>query len=393
MTTCTIALIAIFGLLVHGQKLDGPAVAGMGLIALRRARCGQGWMARTTHRDAGSRGDAPRYDLPDTRAAAGRGGRRGVRTGPCAVLAGGLLALAPGWAAAQPAESADMPRTSWDRPDLGGVWVNGSTTPLERPESFGDREFLRAGEAEELPRQLFTDRLGPLTPQERALSVEGGPARAGGGPLSRRTSLVTGPTGRIPPFTPAAQERLADGLNQFITERADSHEDRGYSERCLRFVSGGPPMMAFGVANVHHIFQTPDLVAFLHEEGHVVRIIHLDARPRIDARIRLWSGDSRGRWEGDTLVVETTNFNGIDGFRGSGPGLHLIERLTRVDDETILYEFTVDDPETWTEPWSVEMPLLVSAGRLYEHACHEGNYSLVNILRGARVQEREAGAR
>ena len=152
-------------------------------------------------------------------------------------------------------------------------------------------------------------------------------------------------------------------------------------------------MMAFGAANVHHIFQTPDRVAFLHEEGHVVRIIHLDARPRIDPRIRLWSGDSRGRWEGDTLVVETTNFNGIDGFRGSGPGLHLTERLTRVDDETILYGFTVEDVETWTEPWSVEMPLLASAGQLYEHACHEGNYSLVNILRGARVQEREAEAR
>ena len=287
-----------------------------------------------------------------------------------------------------------MPRTSWDRPDLGGVWVNGTTTPLERPESFGDREFLRAGEAEELPRQLFTDRLGPLTPQERTLSVEGGPARAGGGPLSRRTSLVTGPTGRIPPLTPAAQERLADGLNQFITERADSHEDRGYSERCLRFVSGGPPMMAFGVANVHHIFQTPDLVAFLHEEGprrahHPPRRAAAHRRPHQALERRLAGPLGRG----DTLVVETTNFNGIDGFRGSGPGLHLVERLTRVDDETILYEFTVDDPETWTEPWSVEMPLLVSAGQLYEHACHEGNYSLVNILRGARVQEREAEAR
>ena len=314
-------------------------------------------------------------------------------TGPFAVLAGALLLLVPGWAAAQPAESADVPRTPWGRPALGGVWVNGTPTPLERPERFGEREFLKEGEEGELQRQLFSDRLGPLTAEESALAVEGGEAWAEGGPLSRRTSLVTGPTGRIPPFTRGAQERLADGLNQFITERADSHEDRGYSERCLRFVSGGPPMMAFGVANVHQIFQTRDHVAFLHEEGHVVRIIHLDARPRIDPRIRLWNGDSRGRWEGDTLVVETMNFNGIDGFRGSGPGLHLTERLTRVDDETILYGFTVEDQETWTEPWSAEMPLLVSPGLLYEHACHEGNYSLVNILRGARVQERAAEAR
>ena len=314
-------------------------------------------------------------------------------TGPYAVLASALLLLVPGSAAAQPVESADMLRTPWGRPDLGGVWVNGTPTPLERPEPFGDREFLAAGEEAELRRLTVPDRLGPLTEEEHALDVDGGPAWAEHGPLSRRTSLVTGSTGRIPPLTPAAQSRLADGLNQFITERADSHEDRGYSERCLRFVSVGPPMMAFPIGNVHHIFQTPDHVVFLHEEGHVVRIIHLDTRPRIDPRIRLWSGDSRGHWEGDTLVIETMNFNGIDGFRGSGPGLHLTERLTRVDDQTIRYGFTVEDPETWTERWSVEMPLVASPGLLYEHACHEGNYSLVNILRGARVQEREAGAR
>ena len=311
-----------------------------------------------------------------------------MTTRASAVLAGSLLVLAPGWVAAQPVEGDDMPRTPWGRPALGGVWVNGTPTPLERPAPFGDREFLAEGEEDELRRLTVPDRLGPLTEEEHALDVDGGPAWVEHGPLSRRTSLVTGPTGRIPPLTPAAQARLADGLNQFITERADSHEDRGYSERCLRFVSVGPPMMAFPIGNVHQIFQTPDHVVFLHEEGHVVRVIRLDARPRIDARIRLWSGDSRGRWEGDTLVVETTNFNGIDGFRGSGPRLHLTERLTRVDDETLLYEFTVEDPETWTAPWSVEMPLVVSTGSLYEHACHEGNYSLVNILRGARVQER-----
>ncbi len=318
--------------------------------------------------------------------------RRTAMTRALVVFTGAVLTLAPGWTAAQPADDADVPRTAWGRPALGGVWVNGATTPLERPEQFGDREFLAEGEEEELRRLTVPDRLGPITDEERALAVEGGPAWLERGTLSGRTSLVTGPTGRIPPLTAAARERLASGLNQFLTERADSHEDRGYSERCLRFVSGGPPMMAFGIANVHQIFQTPDHVAFLHEEGHVIRIIHLNERPRIDPRIRLWSGDSRGRWEGDTLVVETTNFNGVDGFRGSGPALHLTEWLTRVDDATLLYRFTVEDPETWTEPWSVEMPLRVSAGLLYEHACHEGNYSLVNILRGARVQERAAEA-
>ena len=320
----------------------------------------------------------------------------------CTRVVAVLIVIAPGSTAAQPPDGTDIPRTPWGRPELNGVWVNGTTTPLERPEPFGDREFLAEGEEEELRKLTTFDRLRihtslvpsesttRLRQNERVLAVEGGEAWRERGTQSGRTSLVTGPTGRIPALTPAAHERLADGRNQFITGRADSHEDRGYSERCLRFVTGGPPMMAFGIANVHQIFQTPDHVVFLHEEGHPVRVIHLDAMPSIDPRIQLWVGDSRGRWEGDTLVVETTNFNGIDGFRGSGPGLHLTERLTRVDDEKILYAFTVEDPETWTEPWSVEMPLLVSAGLLYEHACHEGNYSLVNILRGARVQERAA---
>ena len=124
------------------------------------------------------------------------------------------------------------------------------------------------------------------------------------------------------------------------------------------------------------------------EENHEIRVIHLDGRPRIDPRIRLWRGDSRGRWEGDTLVVETVNFNGKGGFRGSADALHLTERFTRVDGDTILYEFTADDPGTWTEPWTAEMPLKVSPAPLYEHACHEGNYTLPLVLSGARAQER-----
>ena len=139
-------------------------------------------------------------------------------------------------------------------------------------------------------------------------------------------------------------------------------------------------------------FQTPDHVAFLHEENHEIRVIHLDERPPVHPRIRLWRGDSRGRWEGDTLVIETTNFNGTGGFRGSGAGLHLTEWLTRVDADTVLYRFTVADPETWTEPWTAEMPLRVSPARLYEHACHEANYTLPLVLNGARVRERRTAA-
>ena len=303
-----------------------------------------------------------------------------------------LLLVFPVQAAAQPAQSGDIPRTPWGRPDLGGVWINGTLTPLERPEEFGDREFHTAEEVAALQRVVVQQRIAAVPEPEATLGVEQGPAWFEPDALSGRTSLVTGPAGKIPPYTAAAQERLADGLNQLYTVQAHSHEDRPYSERCLRFYSSGPPMMAFPVANVHQIFQTPDHVVFLHEENHEYRVIHLDERPRIDPRIRLWRGDSRGRWEGDVLVITTANFNGTGGFRGSGAGLRLTERLTRVDADTIQYEFTVADPDTWPEPWTAEMPLTVSPGLLYEHACHEGNYSLPLILNGARVQEQAAEA-
>ena len=301
-----------------------------------------------------------------------------------------LLLLVPVPAAAQTAApgAGDIPRTPWGRPDLRGIWINGSLTPVERPDEFGDREFHTPAEVAELQRDAVQETIAAIPEPEATLGVEQGPAWFEPAALSSRTSLVTGPTGKIPPYTAAAKERLADGLNQLYTQRADSHADRAYSERCLHFYSSGPPMMAFPVANVHQIFQTPDHVVFLHEENHVVRVIPLDGRPPIDPRIRLWHGDARGRWEGDSLVIETAHFNASGAFRGSGAGLHLTERLTRVDDDTVLYGFTVDDPDTWTAPWSTEMPLLVSPGLLYEHACHEGNYSLPLILNGARVQER-----
>ena len=303
-----------------------------------------------------------------------------------------LLLLVPVQGEAQPADAAGIPRTSWGRPDLGGMWTNATLTPLERPAEFSDREFHTPEEAEDLQRSAVQERIGKIPEAESLLAVEQGEEWLEPGALSGRTSLITGPTGRIPPFTPAAKERMADGLNQLYTVRAHSHEDRPYSERCLRFESSGPPMLAFPIANVHQIFQTPDLVVFWHEENHEMRFIPLDERPHVHPRIRLWRGDSLGHWEGDTLVIETTNFNGTGGFHGSGPGLRLTERLTRVDADTILYEFTVADPETWTEPWTAEMPMRVSPSPMYEHACHEGNYSLPLILNGARVQERRASA-
>ena len=228
-----------------------------------------------------------------------------------------LLLLFPVVGEAQLAGAVEIPRTPWGRPAFQGVWTNSTLTPLERPAELGAREFHTAAEVAALQRVAVQQRIDALPEPEATLAVEFSEIWMEPGPLSQRTSLVTGPTGKIPPFTPAARQRLADGLNQPLTQRADSHEDRGYSERCLRFVTGGPPMMAFPFAPVHQIFQTPDHVAFLHEENHEIRVIHLDERPRVHPRIRLWRGDSRGRWEGDTLVIETTNFNGTGGFRGS----------------------------------------------------------------------------
>ena len=300
-----------------------------------------------------------------------------------------LLLLVPVKGAAQPVESADIPRTPWGRPVLQGVWTNSSLTPLERPEEYGEREFLTAEELVELQRGAVQGRIDALPEPEATLAVEFSEIWMEPGPLSGRTSLVTGPTGRIPAYTDAALARLADGLRQPLTQRADSHDDRGYSERCLRFVTGGPPMMAFPFAPLLQIFQTPDHVVIQNEENHEIRVIPLEDRPHVDPRIRLWRGDSRGRWEGDTLVVETMNFHGKGGFRGSGPELHLTEKLTRIDADTVLYEFTADDPGTWTESWTAEMPLKVSPAPIYEHACHEGNYTLPLVLNGARVQERE----
>ncbi len=305
-----------------------------------------------------------------------------------------LLLLPPAAAEAQSRDGEEIRRTPWGRPDLRGVWINGSLTPVERPEEFGAREFHTAAEVAELEQVAVQQQIAQIPEPEATLGVEQGEEWFEPDPnsLSGRTSLVTGPTGKIPPYTPAAQARLADGLRQLYTVRAWSHEDRPYSERCLHFYSSGPPMMAFPVLNVHQIFQTVDHVVFLHEENHIVRVIPLDGRPPIDPRIRLWHGDARGRWDGDTLVIETTHFNAAGAFRGSGAELHLTERLTPVDQDTVLYGFTIEDPDTWTAPWSAEMPLRVSPGLLYEHACHEGNYSLPLILNGARVQERSAAA-
>jgi hypothetical protein len=193
----------------------------------------------------------------------------------------------------------------------------------------------------------------------------------------------------VPPLTPQAQKAAAARAE--IARRApEGPEDMGLPDRCLLWPTAGPPMIPGGYNNNYQILQIPGYVVILVEMIHDIRIIPLDGRPHLPGNIRQWMGDSRGHWEGNTLVVDTTNFTDKTHYRGADENLHLVERFTRVDADTIIYRFTVDDPSAFTRPWTGEAPLRKTAGPIYEYACHEGNYSVANMLRGARAQERAA---
>ena len=287
------------------------------------------------------------------------------------------------------------PRTAWGAPDLRGIWDFRTITPLQRPKEVADKEVLTTEEAAELQEQLLKRRNNDQRPSEAASDV----ARAYndfwldyGNSLTedKRTSLIVGPPdGRIPPLTPPAQER-ADARKAAMARPAHGPEDRGAYERCLIGFNAGPPMTPDESNNNVQIFQTPGYVALLVEMVHDTRIVPLDGSPHLPQNIRQWKGDSRGHWEGDTLVVETRNFTDKSPFQGSGRGMHLRERFTRVDAGTLLYEFTIDDPESFTKPWSSAVPMKKSAEPLYEFACHEGNYSMLTMLKGARADDKAA---
>jgi hypothetical protein len=204
--------------------------------------------------------------------------------------------------------------------------------------------------------------------------------------FDRRTSLITDPPdGRIPPLTEQGQKRMTGSAGTLPNGRADGPEDRPLSERCITF---GIPDTLAGYNSYYQIVQTPTVIALMSERIHDTRLIHLDGSPHLPSNVRLWLGDSRGHWEGDTLVVDTTNFSPRSGLRGSDENLHLTERFTRVSPTTINYEFTVDDPTVWTRPWTAMIPLKRSNDQIYEYACHEGNYALPGVLAGARMQEK-----
>jgi hypothetical protein len=285
------------------------------------------------------------------------------------------------------------PRTPDGRPDLQGVWTNATITPLERPKDLGAKELFSEAEAAENRKTALV----PTPTAERSgteahyeFTQFGLDKTQSQVAFSLRTSLIVGPEGRVPPLTPEAQQRIAERAAKAKGHEFDGPESRGIQENCIVWGNEGPPMLPPGYNSYLQIVQAPGYVAILQEMIHDARIIPLDGRPHLPQTVRGWLGDSRGRWEGDTLVVDTTNFTDKTNFRGSRENLHVVERFTRIDDNTIRYAFTVDDPTTWTKPWSAELPLAKDKGPIYEYACHEANYGMANNLKGARAVEKAA---
>jgi len=289
-----------------------------------------------------------------------------------------------------------LPRTADGQPDLQGIWNFSTITPLERPAEFAAKPFLTDEEAAEYERAVMKRSNRDNREQSPDADVSSAynefwwdrgvhAARVNG---KTRTSLIVDPPdGRIPALTPAAQARAAARGEQRSEHPADGPEDRSLGERCLLF-NAGPPMLSGPYNNFVQLFQARDHVVIFNEMIHQARVIPLDGRPHLPSAIRSWQGDSRGHWDGNTLVVETTNFTDKTNLRGSGEQLRLVERFTRADPKTLLYEFTVDDPGSFAKPWTAILPMAKSDDQIYEYACHEGNYAMTGILRGARAQEK-----
>jgi hypothetical protein len=302
-----------------------------------------------------------------------------------------------------PANKWTPPRTPWGDPDLQGVWNNSTITELERPKELAGKQVLADDEAAALEHQAASNRVD-RPPRE------GDPGtynqfwfdRGTKVVPTRRTSLIIDPPdGRLPPLTAAGQKRQEErfkrlgptALGSSGNGPFDSHEDISVVTRCI---TRGLPNAMFpgGYNNNYQIVQVPGKVVVLSELMHDARVIYLDGSPHISQSIRQWMGDSRGHWEGNTLVVDVTNFpdRDVTGFGvpyryGETSHLHLIERFTRIDPNTINYEVTVDDPTTFTKQWTASIPMVKSDDPLYEYACHEGNYSMVNMLSGFRAQD------
>ena len=298
--------------------------------------------------------------------------------------------------------SPDVLRTPWGQPDLQGIWDFRTITPIERPDDLGEQAFLTEEEAAGLEQDAI-DRDIRLWDQEARRTEAGGSVGGynnfwmdrGTAPIeTRRTSLIIDPpNGRLPGLSEIGRQRMEERRAHLEAHPADSYTDRNTSDRCIVGFNAGPPITPLAYNQNMQLFQTPDHVVVMTEMVHTTRVIPVDGRPGLDEGIRQWSGDSRGHWEGDTLVVETVNFPDHDAYstwRGSSTDMKLVERFTRLDDATLMYEFTVTDPATWTRPWTANHRMQRNDLPMFEYACHEGNYSMDAMLGGARARERQA---
>ena len=302
------------------------------------------------------------------------------------------------------AEDYDVPRTEWGLPDLQGVWNFSSNVPMQRPEEFGERQFLTDDEISAAQSQRFS--LGAAdAPTRSASGVEAfyndtiWMEKIRGEGNVRTSLIIFPPNGRIPELVEGIQNQPG-GEIEAVGKRPvrfviggigrDGPEDRGLSERCLVGFNAGPPLSPSVYNNNLQIVQNKNHVVILTEMVHDARVVRLEKGPALDDNVDLWSGDSRGHWDNNTLVVVTQNFNGLtqsfDGF-GTSENKVLTERFTRIGLRTINYEFTIDDPSTFTEKLSATVPLTKVESQLYEYACHEGNYGMANMLRGARRRD------
>ena len=315
-----------------------------------------------------------------------------------------LVGIAPP-ATGQTDASWEVPRLADGRPDIQGVWANNNATPLERPEQWTGKDRLTDEELADLIQAAadvvasgddaqFGDQL-VLKALDRIKDADSYDTTGNYNQFwlverdfTHETSLVVAPAdGQIPPLTADAEQRRATRRAYREDHPADGPEDRGLSERCANF---GVPRLGAGYNSYVQIFQTPSHVAVLKEMAHDVKIVPVEGSPHLMANLRQWNGDSRGHWESDTLVVETKNFSPKSRFRESTDNLHVVERYTRVGPDTLNYEVTITDPTTWTEPWTVRIPLRQSHDAVFEYACHEGNYGMEGTLSGHRAQERDA---
>jgi hypothetical protein len=335
-----------------------------------------------------------------------------IATGWLATVPVSLPLAAQARTAAKPAAAkSKIPRTPDGHPDLQGLWSFATATPLERPKEFAEKEKLTAEEAAKLEQRAVENQFADTPPPpgdagsyNRFWLDTGTKVIA-----TRRTSLVVDPPdGKIPPLTPEAQK--GEQARIAVRSMAAGPEDLNPWERCIVGFNAGPPIISSGYNNNLQIFQTRDSIAILPEMVHDARFVPLDGRPHLPTQVQQWSGDSRGHWDGDTLVIDVTNFRrdgsgnlpiagyALPGRLGGHGGktdenLHVVERFTRADADTLLYEFTVEDPTVWTRPWTASMSMSKSTDLMYEYACHEGNYAMSGILGGARVQEKAAAGK